>query len=133
MSDQEQSDQHFARALREKLEASASALDELTVARLRAARKRAVAQAQSAPARIRWWLTAGGFGLAAAITLAWTLTVQIPGAPPADSEVWELAYVDDSDEEALDLYEDLEFYEWLEDTQTDTEAPVSAAGSGAWA
>lgn len=111
MSEQERDEQQFAQALREKLDASAANLDELTVSRLRTARQRALAQAQPALVRTRWWLTAGGLGLAAALALAWTLTMQMPGAPPTDSEVWELAYFD---EEALELYEDLEFYEWLE-------------------
>lgn len=117
MSEQSQDDLRFAQALREELEASVANLDELTLARLRTARQHAVAQAQPAPVRTRWWLTAGGLGLAAAIALAWTLTAQMPGVPPTLSEVWELAYFD---EEALELYEDLEFYEWLEEAETET-------------
>ncbi len=103
-------EQEFLMAARAELDRGTRELDDLTVARLRAARLRAVAARPR-----RRWLAAAGLGagaLAAGVTAF--LLLATPAAPPlAGFEQLELL----SEHDALDLYKDLEFYRWLaEDT-----------------
>lgn len=102
----ENREQEFLQAARTELDRSARELDELTVARLRAARLQAVA----ARPRRRWLAAAGlGAGALAAGVVAFLL-VATPAAPPVTGlEQLELL----SENDALDLYKDLEFYRWL--------------------
>lgn len=103
--------------LRRTLDDSVDNLDELTRARLQAARKRAVAEAASRPGWLDW-LHAGPIVAlpvgVMAVVLVTVLSLQVLRTPPvtiaADAEVLEiLATVDE-----LDVLQDMEFYEWLE-------------------
>ncbi len=96
--------------IRQRLDQQADALDELTVARLRAARLRALGQAKRP--HHRWWPLLGS-ALAAALVVAilvWQQPVELPGA------LDDLDIVASGDD--LDMIEDLEFYDWLDETQT---------------
>ncbi|MGD2112479.1 MAG: DUF3619 family protein [Gammaproteobacteria bacterium] len=101
----------FVETVRQGLEAQAAGLDELTLARLRAARRRAVAARK--PAGRHWRVPAFGAASAAAVLFA-VLLWQSPSAPPLAPEDWELVVSGDD----LDLIEEYEFYEWLDATQT---------------
>ena len=106
----EQENQAFAERARERLERSARELDADTGARLRAARLRAL---EAAPQRSRWLygLPLGALATAAAAVLAVYLWSGTPArrtaATPEDFEILSAA-------EPLELYEQLEFLEWLD-------------------
>jgi hypothetical protein len=104
----EQQDDRFVENVRRQLDAQADGLDELTVARLRAARKRALASHRAG----QRWLPAFGVATAAAALLA-LLLWQSPSAPLLPAEDWEIVVSGDD----LDLIEEYEFYEWLDATQ----------------
>jgi hypothetical protein len=96
-------------ALRARLEHAAANLDDLTVARLRAARKRALAAAQKRPLLVGWI----PLSAAAAAFLAVTMTTLWWRAPEptavANSEELELSLTHDDPE----FFTDLEFYDWI--------------------
>jgi len=103
-------DEALMRALRVELERDSAALDELTVARLRAARLRALAtvpRGRYAP----MWLSAAAVAL---VVLATGITLRMQ-AQTAEQESIEMMTELDED---YALYENLELYEWLE-TETD--------------
>lgn len=96
----------FSQRVRHRLERDSAELDELTVARLRAARKQALSVApRHVSARTAGWL-------AAAVTagLAAFLLFHSPAlTPPGLEQIEFLAEAD------LELTRDLEFYQWLAD------------------
>ena len=106
----EPKEQHFVAAVRRELDAQADGLDELTLARLHAARRRALAVR---PAGARRRSAAFGLATAAAVLLA-VLLWQSPSAPPVPSEDWDIVVTGDD----MELMENYEFYEWLDETQT---------------
>lgn len=100
-------DHEFLKRVRAELDRGADALDELTVARLRAARRRAL----DARPRARAWFVAGGVtaGLVTAALLA-VLLAPPAGGPPGTAGLEQIELLADAD---VDLYNDLEFYRWL--------------------
>jgi len=82
-------------------------LDELTIARLHAARRRAI---DARPRRLVW-LAAGGLATAAltATLVAFLLFAPAVAPPVSGLEQFDLL----SDNDGLELYRDLEFYRWL--------------------
>ena len=105
----EQQHDSFVESVRQHLDAQADDLDELTVARLRAARRRALATHKPAG---KYWLPAFSVATAAAALLA-VLLWQSPSAPPLPLEDWEIVVSGDD----MELIEEYEFYEWLDATQ----------------
>jgi hypothetical protein len=96
--------------IRQQLDREAGQLDELTVARLRAARLRAL---ETAGRPHRRWLALLGTAAVAAIVVAvlyWQQPVTLPGA------IDDLDIVATGDD--MELLEDLDFYDWLDKTQT---------------
>lgn len=110
-----QTDKHkdFETRVRERLSGGAEALDGATRSKLNQARQAALAELE----RPAWlalprWLPVGG-ALAAAVTVALLmrqgpLPGEIPGQAPAEDIEILLSGED------LELYEDLEFYAWIE-------------------
>ena len=107
MNDDQEKEARFVAALKRELDRGTETLDGMTVVRLRAARLRAL----DARPRPRAWFLAGGLagtGLAAALAAVLLLTPAM--APPLSGlEQFDLL----SENDNLDLYEDLEFYRWL--------------------
>ena len=101
----------FVEKLRERLDRHAEHLDELTAARLRAMRSRALAEQ---PVRARRWLPVAGLATTAAALLAVLVWHQRPGEFNGLQEDWELLAAG----EELELIEELEFYDWLEHTDS---------------
>ncbi len=101
-------DDKFSDTIARRLRDSEDQLDELTLARLRAARLRAVEAAR--PARSKLLLASGFAGAAAVVVLAFGVWWTQPGpvAPPLE-DMQLLTAGDD-----LPLMEDLDFYLWLE-------------------
>jgi len=120
----------FERRARAAFEAGADALDATTLARLQAARQRAVAAATgTAPSRgTRWgWIA----GTLAASVLAAALLLRLPGgmapepgavaADPATAGREPLEMLAAGEEfEIATADEDLEFYEWIGAAPTDS-------------
>lgn len=102
------------RAVRAELERDAAALDELTVARLRAARLQALDSVPRTGGYTPLWLSAGAVALVVLATSV-TLRMQAQVADEAAQESLEMMTMMDDD---YALYENLELYEWLE-TETD--------------
>ncbi len=108
-------EQQLAAAARQELERSSATLDTFTLARLRAARLRALQSASSSPALLGW-RSAIAASVALAL-LAGVLLWQVPAPSPNGNTALEMLSAVD---EGYDLYENLEFYEWLE-AQSDEE------------
>ncbi len=106
MTDDKES--RFIAAAKAELEHGAQQLDALTLASLRAARRKALA---ARPRRLASWLAAGGLATAAlTATLVAFLLFAPAAAPPATGlEQFDLL----SENDGLELYRDLEFYRWL--------------------
>ncbi len=113
-------DRRFEQALRDLLRDSEADIDFVSRSRLRAARARAV-DAARVPSRgfTGWWTVPGA--MVSAIVLAWLL---IPGhlfksagsgvAPVPQVEVIETL----ADDKTNGVYDDLEFYQWLAETDS---------------
>jgi hypothetical protein len=118
MSESKRSANEFKR-VRQQLERVASELDELTVARLRAGRKRAVAAAGARRtyhlmARPVWWMPLTSAAVAALVTV--TLATDWWRAPPAAPMT---AASDDIEllatSEGPEFFDNIDFYRWIED------------------
>lgn len=104
----------FLEKARLALRASEDRLDAATLARLRDARERAVDAAGERAAgvfRIPNWMRAGAFATAAAAVILLAVWVdpakqELPVRSPDELEI--VLYADN-----MDLYEDMDFYEWL--------------------
>lgn len=126
-------DQAFERRARGLLEASAASLDGPTLSRLTRARHAALAELAGArPVWPAWLVPAGGVAAAALAVLVWWAPGRGPGvvvteetagtsaSPLEDLEI--MAGVED-----LALFEELEFYAWL-DEATGFDADEGGAG-----
>jgi hypothetical protein len=101
----------FTEKVKQGLDQHADALDELTVARLRAIRKTALVEHER---RGFNWLPATGLTAVAAVlvtVLVWNHVAVDSNGLPGDAELL-------SQMENLELLEELEFYDWLEATQS---------------
>lgn len=99
----------FSNFAKSKLQQHAEQLDELTTARLRAARKRAL---DTEPhGQHLFWLPASVTASALAVLLTITLW---QGEPAVDQHVINGEWEQVATSEDLDLVEELEFYQWLE-------------------
>lgn len=109
----EERDKRLVEMVKEHLDAGVDALDDRMVARLRAARLKAVESAEGRRGWFRFlrWVAVGGLTTAAAAVLAVGLWVT---ERPGESSV---ATADDIEivaaQEQMQFYEDIEFYRWL--------------------
>lgn len=125
----------FIERVRGALETS-SALDAGTTARLHAARRRAVAAARAKGVRRRWGGLLDGMrggwagGLAGGLALAGVALVAVmlwhpgmqslaPATAPGDLELL-------SSNNSLEFYQNLDFYQWLQETQSDAGQPKAS-------
>jgi len=100
-------DSEFVGQVRQQLDQHADAVDELTAAKLGAARRQALSQR---PAR-QIWLPLVGLATAAAVILVSFMLIQPPPVQDVGLDLWVAS--DD-----LELIEELDFYAWLEETQS---------------
>lgn len=104
---QDEGEETLLRRVKSVLDAGSETLDAATCTRLRAARAHALQQRHARQPWLLW--PAAGAALAAAL-LSWGLWFNAPaGHTPAALEQLELL----SSTESLELYTDLEFYQWL--------------------
>lgn len=111
-------DDKLTRRARELFLASAAALDAGTLARLKAARLKAVEAASAQPAWSGWRIPAGAAALLAVAVVGsalWWTGLTSPAAAPepfttAGNEDLPIVLTSDN----LDMYADLDFYQWLE-------------------
>ena len=95
------------------LDTGTDALDSSTLARLRQVRREALHQ--SPDRGVRWWMPVSALGATAAATLVatWLTTTVAPQANVEGIEDIEILASADN----TDLYEQMDFYEWLESQQ----------------
>jgi len=103
-------DSNFVGQVRRQLDQHANAVDELTAAQLGAARRRALSQQRSSR---RVWIPMAGLATAAAVVLVSFVLVQQPQIQDTSLDLWLTG--DD-----LELIEELDFYAWLEETQSNS-------------
>lgn len=110
-------EQSFVHNIKQTLDSSVEQLDVDISRRLRLARAKAL---ESHSEKHSYWRPAGGFALAAMLVAAigvWQFAGHMPGpgvtATPQAMEDFEMIATSDS----LQLYENLEFYQWLEMTE----------------
>jgi hypothetical protein len=108
------------------LDESAEALDAATLSHLNRARQAALAQRRPRMARL-WWLPAG-LASSCALLLAlgvWHPRASLPGPSPLATMVAPGTNGGDvgivSSDDSLDLYQDLEFYAWLDAQDQDSD------------
>ena len=106
----------FVERVRTALDDSTDRLDRHTQTALRAARLRAL-HPERAALRARWWMPASGVALASAVLVAVLLShTNQPVAPRmlpgTDIELLTSAH-------SLEFYNDLDFYQWLQETESD--------------
>jgi negative regulator of sigma E activity len=106
---------HFLHSVSESLDHSVETMDASTQARLRAVRREALA-ASEARSRPAWLMPVGSLAVAATVAV---LTVSLWLVPPDTAVDAQLPAPEDiallSDSEALEFYENLDFYLWLDE------------------
>ena len=105
-------DSVFISRVKIALDRSAGTLDAKTRARLRAARREALAQAQAPRGFAPRWLVPVGAVTALAVVAAlglWWMPIAAPPPMAASVEEAELLFATDN----LELYQNLDFYRWL--------------------
>lgn len=113
-------DRHFQESLRELLRESEKTVDFIAASRLGAARARAVeAAAATALPRSGWWTVPGA--AVTALALAWLLVtgrILTPWAGSGNAAAVPQVEVIETlaDDKTTGVYDDLEFYQWLADT-----------------
>ena len=105
MTDDKES--RFIAAAKAELDRSVEQLDELTIARLHAARLCAL---EPRPRRLTW-LAAGGLATAALTATLVAFLLFAPAAAPPVSGLEQFDLLSEND--GLELYRELEFYRWL--------------------
>ena len=108
----------LARAAKARFDDSVEALDAATLSRLNRGRQRALAELDGARRHGAWlrWLPATG--VAAAALLAVMLAVE-PGTAVPDDPVSASDFGMLLEDDSLEMFEDLEFYSWLEGDELD--------------
>lgn len=114
MNKDDELDPATVRRLRAQLDQGAQRLNVYTVQKLAQARMAAV-NGERVPRTVpSWWLPALGAGVAAALVVAVTLqVVRAPDTVVADAAAFDLELLTSHDD--LELYQELEFYAWLDD------------------
>ena len=110
--DMKKSDEKFAQEARALFDGSVDKLDAATLSMLNQGRQRALEAARS-PRNVEWMRWAPAAGVATAVLIAVMVTLPEPGPvdvmPEAMTDM-EILLGEDS----IDMYEDLEFYSWLD-------------------
>ena len=124
----ENRDRELVQRAREIHEQACANVDARTHARLAAARRNAVAAAPTHSHK-RVWLPAAG--AMAACALAVGVILWRPASAPPHARTQQVASADaelplDADSKQMDLYQNLEFYQWLAQ-QPDSRAPADGA------
>lgn len=109
-------DEELMRRAKAHFDASVEALDEVTRARLAAARARALAAARRGTAGFGAWWPAGAFATVLVLVTAlalWPRPERVESGLPVEDIDMLLA------EDGFEFYEELEFYLWLEMEEQD--------------
>jgi len=112
-------DEEFASNLKETFDESVDALDGATLSRLNRSRNEALAELGEPGKRWRGWMPAAG--MATAVLLA-VVVLQLPvgiQSVPGVASVTDLEIL--LDEDSIEMFEELEFYSWMDDAQADTD------------
>ncbi|OGI54330.1 MAG: hypothetical protein A3E57_01215 [Candidatus Muproteobacteria bacterium RIFCSPHIGHO2_12_FULL_60_33] len=113
-----ETEEKFLKDAKRALDAAEKHLDAGTVARLRAARREAIEQGLSKPARARpgWLLPVGGFATAGIVlAVAGLLWFSAPNGNLMQASLGDIELL--AADEHPDFFTELEFYEWLEGSE----------------
>ena len=120
------SDEEFLSEVKQQLQKSSDELDELTLAKLGAARRRAVeAASRSAVFRLGNVLSLGRGGMAilmlAGVLLIASVVLLKTAYPPVQQQLQPITLLEDMEllgaAEELEFYQELDFYLWVADEQ----------------
>ena len=120
MNKPDQNEQEFLKAVKTNLDNAEQSLDEVTLQRLHGARSRAlesltIGNHQSEPKWSQWLMPASALATTAVITmLVINLSTVMPDVAQDKSMLSALEDIEIlADEDELELYQELEFYQWL--------------------
>jgi len=108
MRDSKQQEQVFLQRVKDTLDRRAEELDAETLSALRLARHKAL---EVSPRRHRIWQPVGLAAVAAGIAIAVSLHLMQPTLTLTEPTLEDMALINAGDD--LDLYENLDFYQWL--------------------
>ncbi|HTP67017.1 MAG TPA: DUF3619 family protein [Geobacteraceae bacterium] len=107
-------EREVAEKVRKALDRSVADLDGRTVEGLRRARMAAVAAAETEKPpwfAVHRWLTAGGVAAFAVLVVAVSLWFVVPGRNQTVAQVEDMDIL--ASNEHMEIYEDMDFYQWL--------------------
>jgi len=116
--------EEFVSQARKQFDDSVERLDAATLSRLNQGRHRALAELQTAKPLGQWlrWAPAAGIAVAAVVTV---MVMNAPAPTVTDKSItatdFEMLLEDDS----LELFEDLDFYTWLQSADLEANSNVS--------
>ncbi len=115
-------EQQFLDRARATLDASVESLEPLSLQRLRGMRRQALQATVVAPALSgAWFFPAGAMGSVLLLSLMFALWQPVIDMPLSLADMELLAATDN-----LDLYENIEFYQWLPTVEPDSDVPAGA-------
>ncbi len=115
-------EQQFLSRARATLNERVDSLDPLSLQRLRGMRREALrATAVGSPLSGTWFLPAGAMGSILLLSLVFALWQPVVDMPLSLADMELLAATD-----KLDLYENIDFYQWLPAVESDADVPAGA-------
>lgn len=109
----EQDNERFAEQSKALFDDSVDRLDAATLSRLNQARHRALEEISKRGARTRWMRWVPVTGVAAAAVVA-VMVIYAPGPTGTDDSITTTDFELLLEEDGLEMFEDLEFYSWLD-------------------
>lgn len=110
-----QTEGEFEQRIRAKLDADLETLDPVIAQRLQRARRQALSAAR--PASTPFWQPAIGFAVAALLVLTVAIRPGMQPETPSPAALTDLELI--AADDSLQLFEELDFYEWLAESDLD--------------
>jgi len=119
----EQDNERFAEKTKALFDDSVDRLDAATLSRLNQARHRALEEVSKSGARTRWvrWVPVTGVAAAAVVAV---MVINAPGTIGTDDSITTTDFELLLEEDGLEIFEDLEFYSWLDAVDLDANGNV---------
>ncbi len=115
-------EQQFLERVRSRLDESVAEMDPLSLQRLRSMRREALQAGAAAPRWSgAWFVPAGAMGAVLLLSLVFALWQPVADIPLSAADMELLAAGDN-----LELYENIEFYQWLPAVEPASDLPADA-------